>query len=296
MKKILLIIIPLFLIASIIAVAFYLSNKKHERGALQVTSIPKSTVYIDGKSLGQTPLCRCDDATMLSVGDYTIKLVPQDSSLSPFEGKITISPSVLTVVDKTFGKGAESSGSIITLSKIDDKTKVQLLIVSFPDKADVQVDSVPSGSTPLLLDNVAESDHELTLTKNGYTDKSLRIRTVVGYKLIATVFLGISSDLNSTSSASPSANVSVSPTASASSSSKSPSATSTASSSAQIVILETPTGFLRVRDDASLNAAEIGRVLPDATFSLLDEKDGWYEIKLPNGTTGWVSNQYAKKK
>ncbi len=292
MKKVLLIIIPLFLIASIIAVAFYLSNKKHERGALQVTSIPKSTVYIDGKSLGQTPLCRCDDATMLSVGDYTIKLVPQDSSLSPFEGKITISPSVLTVVDKTFGKGAESSGSIITLSKIDDKTKVQLLIVSFPDKADVQVDSVPSGSTPLLLDNVTESDHELTLTKNGYTDKSLRIRTVAGYKLIATVFLGISSDLSSTASASQSANLSVSPTGT---SSASTSKSTTASSSAQIIILETPTGFLRVRDDASINAAEIGRVLPDATFSLLDEKDGWYEIKLPNGTTGWISDQYAKK-
>ncbi|MCL5970430.1 MAG: SH3 domain-containing protein [Patescibacteria group bacterium] len=69
----------------------------------------------------------------------------------------------------------------------------------------------------------------------------------------------------------------------------------TISSSSKVVILDTPNGFLRVRDDASLSGAEIARVTPGETFPLLDESNGWYKIKLKDGTTGWVSSQFAEK-
>ncbi|MBU3978106.1 SH3 domain-containing protein, partial [Patescibacteria group bacterium] len=36
-------------------------------------------------------------------------------------------------------------------------------------------------------------------------------------------------------------------------------------------------------------------VNPGDTFLLIGEQTGWLEIKLPDGRTGWVSNQYAKK-
>jgi uncharacterized protein YgiM (DUF1202 family) len=63
-----------------------------------------------------------------------------------------------------------------------------------------------------------------------------------------------------------------------------------------VLILQTPTGFLRVRDQASLNGAEIGQIKPGETYQLLDDKTtGWYQIQLTNGKTGWISSQYAQK-
>jgi uncharacterized protein YgiM (DUF1202 family) len=58
--------------------------------------------------------------------------------------------------------------------------------------------------------------------------------------------------------------------------------------------LQTPTGFLRVRDQASLGGAEIGQVKPGETYTLLDEQSGWYKIKF-NNKEGWISSQYAQK-
>ena len=64
-----------------------------------------------------------------------------------------------------------------------------------------------------------------------------------------------------------------------------------------VVILETPTGYLRVRKEPSTLAEEVGRVKPGEEYELLDEdeKTGWYKIQLDEGDEGWISNQYASK-
>ncbi len=61
-----------------------------------------------------------------------------------------------------------------------------------------------------------------------------------------------------------------------------------------IEILDTPTGFLRVRSEPSTTASESGRVNPKEKYPLLDEKSGWYKIKLSTGE-GWISGRYAQK-
>jgi hypothetical protein len=66
-------------------------------------------------------------------------------------------------------------------------------------------------------------------------------------------------------------------------------------SGAQVEILDTPTGFLRVRATPSTGASEITQVDPGEKFPLLEERAGWYKIKLTDGKEGWVSGQYAKK-
>ncbi len=63
----------------------------------------------------------------------------------------------------------------------------------------------------------------------------------------------------------------------------------------KIVILETPTGFLRVREKDSIGSAEIGTVKPGDKLDLISEKADWYEVKLPDGKTGFISATYAKK-
>jgi uncharacterized protein YgiM (DUF1202 family) len=63
----------------------------------------------------------------------------------------------------------------------------------------------------------------------------------------------------------------------------------------KVVIIDTPTGFLRVRSASSTASLEINRAIPGETYEMITETNGWFEIKLKDGKTGWISGQYAKK-
>lgn len=285
MKRLVLLIIPALLLAVGVFFLFqYINAIQMQKGALQVTSSPTSKVYLNDHYLGQTPLCECDSGSMLTQGEYTIRMAPLDASLSEFQDKITISQGVLTVVDRKFGKDSLSEGSIISLSPLPDKNDSRLLVVSFPEGASVSLDDTPLGQTPLLNKNPTESDHMVRVSKNGYNDKTVRIRTPLGYKLTLVVYLSTSLTVPSPTprqvSPSPSTVMSVTPIPKVGS---------------RVLILDTPTGFLRVRDNPSLDGNEIGQVNPGQKFPLLGEQDGWYEIQLSDGTQGWVSSQYAQK-
>lgn len=259
---------------------FYL-DINNKNGALQITTTPKSKVYINEKLVGETPLCKCEGENMLKPGEYKIQLIANEEDFLPYEEKITINPSVLTVMDRTFGQGGFSDGKTITLTKLDDKNAnaIELFVTSFPKDATLFIDSNEVGTTPFSSKAITASDHELKLVKEGYREKIVRIRTVPGYKLTVVSSLGVLADINQ--SASPSAKtITPSPPL--------PSVT-------KIVILDTPTGFLRVRYEASLTASEAARVKPGDTYEFLDETDGWFKIALEDGKTGWVSKQYAKK-
>ncbi len=281
MRKVLLILAPLFLVIGLLSGIIFFLSKNAGKGALQVTASPQSKVYLNSTLIGENPLCKCEQDTMLGIGEYTIRIEPLDRSLPSFEEKITIAKSILTVVDRTFGAGAASEGSIITLQPLSDRNALELLIVTFPEQVKVFVDGSQSGTSPLLLKNFTASDHEIKLEKDGYKDKTLRVRTISGYKLLVTAFLGIQVGAK----ASPVPQLSLSPTAS-------PSPTIVVQ---RITILQTPTGFLRVRAEGSVSANEIGRVYPSETYELLAEVQGWYKVKLANGTEGWISAQYAQK-
>ena len=277
MKKIFLFIAPLLIAIIIFFGILFFLDRQSGKGALQVTSVPQSKVYLENKLIGTTPFCACDLAQMLSVGDYTIKLVPIEGSFRPFEEKISINKSTLTVVDRTFADNGESDGSIISLSPLNNKKDIEVLVVSLPDKANVFLDNNPVGVTPLLLKQVSESDHDLRLTFDGYKDKSLKIKTASGFKLNSLIFLGISSDLSNEPIASLSA--ALIPTVTIS----------------KVLILNTPTGFLRVRESNSISSSEISQVKPGEEYELVSEKEGWFEIKLISGRKGWISSSYAVK-
>lgn len=281
MKKLLLLVLPI-LLGLIIFVIFItvVNGSGSGKGALQVTSIPASNVYMDGKFIGKTPLCKCEGKDMFATGEHTIRLLPLQgtSDQLPFQQKITINKSVLTVVDRTFGNVATSHGSIVSLSPLTDKNKAALSLFSFPQKVAVSLDNTLVGKTPLLL-TTTESDHMLTLSKEGYKTKTLPVHAVKGYALTATIFLGIDEAYISSQA-----------------SAVTPSATPASVLVSQVTILNTPTGFLRVREDASVDSSEIARVNPGETFTLVSEQEGWFQIKLTNGKNGWISSSYAQKK
>lgn len=275
MKKIFYIAAIFLLAVLVFGIVLFVLSKNKEKGALQVTSDPKSSVYINGKKVGQTPFRTTELKDMFEAGEYVVKLVPVSGNFEPFEQKITISSKVLTVIDRNFGPTGLETGSIISLKEISDKKDAQISVVSFPDSAQVYLDNNLQGQSPILLKNITESDHEIKLSKEGYKDKISLIKTVLGYKMEILIFMGINPNV-----ASNSATINSTPSASL---------------STKVLILETPTGFLRVRKDASLGSAEIARVKPGETYDLLDEKENWYQIKIDDKTSGWISSQYAKK-
>lgn len=256
---------------------FFFSKSRTGNGALQVTAVPVSNVYLNGKLVGKTPLCKCEGKDMVPSGMYTIRLVPlAGDNLQPYEETITITKGILTVVDRTFGVGEASTGSVITLIPLADTSATQAFIASFPSDVSVTVDGNDSGKTPYLAKNLISSDHEILLTKDGYKDKTVHIHTVAGYQLKALITLGIATQAST--QAANFQNASLTPVV-----------------KATVTILDTPTGFLRVRSDPSLGASETAQVKPGDTFPFQDDQNGWYQIQLPDGRLGWVNSQYAKK-
>lgn len=276
LRKIIFFLIPILIVTILFLSAVLVVNRDDGKGALQSTSIPESQVFLNGEYVGKTPLCLCDLPQLLKVGDYNIKLVPLKSGLKTFEQKITIYKGVLTVVDRTFDPQASvSSGSVITLSEIDEKDNSQLLVISFPNKAQVILDSNPTGTTPLLLKEITSSDHEIKIIKDGYKEKIIKVKTIPGKRLEAMVSLGIKADITKEDkkTASSSASLAIS----------------------KVIILDTPTGFLRVRSSDSVSADQVATVNPGDKLDLISEKDEWFEIRLPDGSTGWISARYARK-
>lgn len=67
----------------------------------------------------------------------------------------------------------------------------------------------------------------------------------------------------------------------------------------QIIVLDTPTGYLNVRLGAGTNFQKIGQIKPGEVYELISEDQangGWYQVKLASDQTGWVSRKYVQIK
>lgn len=271
--SIVLIFIGFFLLFQVIA-SFIPKGK----GALQVTSNVKAKILLNGKEIGSAPLCKCDEGDRIAEGNYTIQIIPEDSS-NTYTSKIKIGKNVLTAIDRTFLPGSYASAYTLYLEKIFSG-EPELFISSLPTSALVSIDGNDEGVTPLLEKKISPSEHEVELQKGGYGKKTIRVRTVNGYKLIVEAVLGTV----------PSANEQLpgnEPPATP---------TPTGEEKPKVVILDTPTGFLRVRSQPNTSSSEVGRVNPGDELILLSEENGWFQIELDSGDKGWVSSDYAEKK
>ncbi len=53
--------------------------------------------------------------------------------------------------------------------------------------------------------------------------------------------------------------------------------------------------FLRVRNTASIKGKVIGQLSPNQLVDFSDSKNGWYKVKMSDGSYGWVSGGYIKE-
>ncbi len=244
---------------------------------LLISSEPTAVVFVNSKEVGHTPFDQ-----KFPPGEVSIKLVPQNSTLPPFETKLRLVQGAYSVIRRTFAASEDYvANEIVSLVSQPGKSSGLSVITTDPDSVSISIDGQPQGFTPLSLNPITPTDHEISLTAAGYEPKTIKIRPQVGYLLQISAKLAVSS-------------ISAVPTPpSSASASASPSLTEAKS----VTILSTPTGFLRVREQPGRNYAEVGRVSPGDKLNLLSTKEDWYEIKLPassSTSSGWISSEYAK--
>ncbi|OGM09816.1 hypothetical protein A2W13_01385 [Candidatus Woesebacteria bacterium RBG_16_36_11] len=256
----------------ILLVIFYVVGYFRPKSAgLIIETQPQAAVLINGQQEGRTNF-----EITRAQGEVVIKLIPEsfDKPLVPFETKVNLVSGVKTVIRRNFGESLEtSSGTVISFEKIGGQ-EVGVSIISTPDASQVKIDGQVRGFTPYKSSAVSPGSHIISLSAQGYKDESIDVRTYEGYKLTAEFKLA-----PNTEQASPS------PTP------------EPQEEKPQVKILSTPTGFLRVRNEPSALAREVGQVDPGETFEILeeDEETGWYKIEYEKDQEGWVSNQYASK-
>ena len=275
MKRVIFIIVLLILLA----VGFYfgrdfLPQLTSNKGELQVQSSPKTTVFVNGESKGQTAL-----TTQLAPGTYEVRLEPEDTtSTAPWQQQVQVNKGVETFVTVTLGPTeAASTWQIITLEKTKGVT--ELAIASQKDGSEIFIDGERKGTSPLSFQDLTVGMHEVRLASSGVSDTLIKLDLPKGYKVQL--------------SAHPAGLASTEPTASESATPAE--GTATASKEVKVVILETPTGWLRVRSEPNTSGSELAKLNPDEQFVLVEEQTDWYKIKYEDEKTGWISSEYAKK-
>lgn len=284
------IVLALILVGLVVRAKFF---AKPGLGALQVSSTPKATVFIDGNQVGTTPFF--DDK--ITPGEHTVKLVPEinKDELVSWEGKVNFAPGIVTAINRVLGKTeAESSGEILALEKIAARDTASLAVVSIPDQAVVKINEEPKGFTPVLAERLTPGEYRVTISSPGFEEKVITAQTVAGYKL--TVNVKLAQKIEGIAEATPSGELEEEEEAKTSPSPKeSPKPSPTPPPKPYVLIKDTPTGWLRVRMGPSTSATEAAKVNPGEMFPYLNEEEnGWYKIEYEKGEEGWVSGTYAE--
>lgn len=273
MKKLGTILIVLFLLSLILGVIFFLVGTfKPKSAGLFIETTPSAMVFIDGDQVGRTPY-----ETTRKPDEVIVKLVPEslDVALVPFETKVTLTAGIKTVIKREFAESDEnSSGEIISFEKVGGK-ETSLSVVSIPDAAQISIDGAVRGFAPYKTSAVIPGEHQIIVSTPGYSEKTISIKTVEGYKLTVVVKLKPNGE-----------EVPVEGEEEIEEPKQE-----------EVEILSTPTGFLRVRNEPSTLGEEVAQVTPGERYPYLDEdeKTGWLKIEYEEGEEGWVSDQYAKK-
>lgn len=271
---------------------------------LEISTSAPATVYLSDKELGKTPLKNQN----IAPGTYTLRLIPDDKALTPYEATVELESSASTVLSRTFGETVLDSFGY-SLNLVPDKTGLSTIsVVSDPDTSSLTIDGVPSGFTPLSKREVNPGNHEIIVGTPGFAEQKIPIVATTGFNLVVSVKLKsepvsltptqeVASTPSDPTPATPAAstNVALSSPKPSGSSSPTPLASPvrpyvTVSDSADVV----SAGGLNVRKEPSSSAESLGRADIGEHLKYLGETTsaGWHKIEF-EGSVGYVSAKYT---
>ncbi len=282
--KLILLTILVALFGLFLTAKFFILDKQNEFGSLKVQSYPASTIFLDNVATGKPTPYRDD---RIRVGEYSIKLIPVGDATqsASWQGRVKINKNTLTYVNRELGNSdVTSAGEIFMVTKMENRPKNknygELYIETDPQGAIVFLDNDEKGIAPLLLSDILEGTHELKIFMPGFFPRINKVNIDAGYRVSAMVKLAIDQSQKR---------------ATDSGTLKQPAtATESAKTNQKTIIIEdTPTGFLRVRNEPSVSASEAAQVRPGDRYSVIEEQEGWYKIEYKEGSEGWISSEYA---
>jgi hypothetical protein len=264
----------IFLLISILVVVGYLFLKP-KSAILNIQTEPQSSVFIDGVQSGRTPFKKS-----LKPGIVRLRIVPDsfENPLIPFETDIELLGGIETVVRRDFSDLEEmASGEILTFEKIG-KGETELKIETYPETTQITINDSVKAFSPYTSLNLESGKHNLKISAPDYKDREVEISLEKGYRLKVFVKLAETDAVLSKE--------------------KEPEISEKEDvTEFRIKILDTPTGYLRVRSQPSVSALEIGRVSPGEEYEYVgeDETNEWFEIVFEDNKNGWVSSEYAER-
>ena len=280
--KLILLTVLVFLFGLFLLGKFFLFNNQTELGEISILSTPKSVVYLDQIQIGNTPIQQ-----KIKVGEYLIKLIPnkEASQAATWQGKIKVYKNAVTHVGRALGSSdISTAGEISTVTKMESKPSRdnigEIAVESEPQGALVFLDLDEKGVAPLILSDVPKGTHELSVFLPGFIRRTIKLNVEAGFRTTTIVKLAI--DQLTPKESTKSANII--------SNKESSSATGV-----KVRIKETPTGWLRVRSEPSVNASESAKVNPGESYALIEEQPNWYKILFNDEQEGWVAAQYSEK-
>ncbi len=284
--KLILLTVLVLLFGLFLLVKFFFLNNQTELGEINIISTPQSVVYLDQIQVGNTPLQQ-----KIKVGEYLVKLIPnrESSSSATWQGKIKVYKNAVTFVGRALGSSdITTAGEISTVTKMESKPSRdnigEIAVESEPQGALVFLDLDEKGVAPLILSDVPKGTHELSIYLPGFIRRTLKLNVESGFRTTTIVKLAI--DQLAPKESTKSATLT---TENNGSSSK------TSAGKVMIKIKETPTGWLRVRSEPSVNATESAKVNPGESYVLVEEQPNWYKIIFNDEQAGWVAAQYSEK-
>lgn len=263
MKKILFVIL---LVVSLGVLALRFTSNPLEtilgfssKSGIKITSNPGARVFINDKQVGNTPY----QDNNLVPGQIAIKLVSDSSS---WQGDADLTPGTITVVNREISPSiASSSGELLTL-----RPGQGVIITSNPSASDVAIDNKDYGQTPLVVNNLDSGEHSFLISHAGFLKRNIRASLPDGMSLHLSTDLAVSEEDLTDNNGLP-------------------------TNLTQVTVKSTPTGFLRVRSGPSLGASEVGQVNTGDKLTLLQDLNGWSQIRSVSGLEGYVSSEYIAK-
>lgn len=298
-KVVFLLLLILITIVGISIHVFVMTKVKKRFGNLVVNTVPDGTVFVNSNAEGRTPL-----TIELAPGKYKVKIIPNsldpervEKAAMPWEGEVEIIDGVDTFVRRQLEESEnESSGEVVALVRSQntlEKNKGEVQVKSVPSGAIISIDGQDLGVTPDNFVNITQGVHDISVHLTRFKRRSIQVQVLEGYATVVEFTLGIDPDFEK--------NYPFGAAFEASSSATLPSVPKITREPTptkipeKIEILDTPTGFLRVRLDPSLSGKEISQVKPGETYPYISEENGWVKIKLTDGNEGWVKSEYVKE-
>mgnify|MGYP001045016209 CR=1 FL=1 len=144
----------------------------------------KAEVYLDDKKVGETPFSSED----LEPGDHTLELrrmsEEQDFYIT-ISKQVHLEPNTRTLIEAEIGPDEQFSSYNVIYYRKRTSAEASVYVKTTPSKAEVTVDDLNFGDSPVSNDTLSPGKHEIVVSKEGYQDEQATFIVREGYTLIA---------------------------------------------------------------------------------------------------------------